>query len=58
MKLTEHLIFLVLLAPTVALLAAAVVSLAAPLPSLDISPDVQTLATADSLGSYPFDEQP
>lgn len=58
MKLREHLVFLALLTPTVALLAAAVVSLAVPLPSLDISLDVQTLAIADYLGSYPVAEQP
>jgi hypothetical protein len=58
MKLREHLVFLALLTPTVALLAAAVVSLAVPLPSLDISLDVQTLATGDYPASYAFAEQP
>lgn len=58
MKFTQHLIFLALLTPTVALLAAAVVSVAVPLPSLDISLDVQALAISDYLGSYPFTDQP
>jgi hypothetical protein len=58
MKLKEHLIFLALLTPTVALLAAAVVSLAAPLPRLDLALDVQTLAIADYLGAYHFVDQP
>lgn len=58
MKLTEHLVFLALLTPTVAVLTAAVVSLAVPLPSLNLSLDVQTLAIADYLGAYPFADQP
>lgn len=37
MKFTEHLIFLALMTPTVALLTAAVVSLTAPSPSLSLS---------------------
>jgi hypothetical protein len=47
MKIKEHLIFLALLTPTAAVLVAAVVSLAAPLPNLNISIDVQTLAVGD-----------
>jgi hypothetical protein len=51
MKIAEHLIFLALLTPTVAVLVAAVVSLTAPLPSLNISLDVQTVAARDYHGS-------
>ena len=57
MKLTEHLIFLALLTPTVAVLSAAVVSLAVPLPGLYTS-DIQTLVIADYVASYPSDDQP
>jgi hypothetical protein len=58
MKLTEHLIFLALLTPTVAVLSAAVVSLAVPLPGLNTSLDTQTLVIADYVASYPSDDQP
>lgn len=58
MKFAEHLIFLALLTPTAALLAAAVVSVAVPLPSLNIALDVQALAMADYLGSQPYTDQP
>lgn len=42
MRFTEHLIFLALLTPTVALLSAAVVSLAVPMPGLNTAIDVHS----------------
>ena len=51
MKLTEYLVFAVLLTPTVVVAAAAVLSLAAPDPAPEYHPPV---AMASSNGLYPL----
>lgn len=54
MKLSEYLLFAALLTPTAVVVAAAVVSLATPVPEPDYHPPV---TVAEGAGLYPLDVQ-
>lgn len=57
MKLSEHLMFLALMIPTILLLAAGALSFAWPDSSLSIPQDPQTLAITQFLRAPPADDQ-
>lgn len=57
MKLSEHLIFLALMIPTILLLAAGAVSFGFPESGLNMTQDPQTLALTEFLRAPPTDDQ-